>query len=267
MISNSRRDLTYKDIFKYYNHAQDSRPASWLMQRCNGEKRTLNSIIPNGFESYLRVPHPAWTELNLEEEEVFSDNAKINCSQWEKLYPVSWRTIAKLNSRKIYGHMLWHEIYIYPAVAAEANSIEEPKEGELPRCIVEKIFNDLIRFNGKDTEIYCGFWRGAACGYAKKATAQFKRRIDDQVYNLLKTKIFRLRDSFFSAHKHSLESNLVGTDGTIPNIFWPFTNEWCVVSDFNLTSTYIGGPKNLVSRIASAADIESYEVFAGDKII
>lgn len=59
-----------------------------------------------------------------------------------------------------------------------------------------------------------------------------------------------------------IEVNSIPTIGTwkAPEYWWPSNHEWCICSDYDLSFTFIGGPRELISRILKSKEIEAIEV-------
>ena len=45
-----------------------------------------------------------------------------------------------------------------------------------------------------------------------------------------------------------------------PNLWWPDDRTWCVASDIDLASTYVGGPRPLLDRLLNDARFEALAV-------
>lgn len=45
-----------------------------------------------------------------------------------------------------------------------------------------------------------------------------------------------------------------------PNLFWPDDRAWCVASELDCTSTYVGGSRALVDQIVGSGDIEALQI-------
>ena len=48
-----------------------------------------------------------------------------------------------------------------------------------------------------------------------------------------------------------------------PTLWWPATHSWCVASEIDFHSTYVGGPRGLVDRLVDDERIEALEVAIG----
>ena len=45
-----------------------------------------------------------------------------------------------------------------------------------------------------------------------------------------------------------------------PEYWWPSSREWCVCSDYDLSYTFVGGPREIISRVLNGNLIEAIEV-------
>jgi hypothetical protein len=59
-----------------------------------------------------------------------------------------------------------------------------------------------------------------------------------------------------------LEVNSIPTIGTwnAPEYWWPSNRNWCICSDYDLSFTFVGGTRELISRILGSKEIEAIEV-------
>lgn len=51
-----------------------------------------------------------------------------------------------------------------------------------------------------------------------------------------------------------------------PEYWWPINRQWCVCSDYDLSFTIVGGPRDLISRILDSATLEAIEVSSETRI-
>jgi hypothetical protein len=49
-------------------------------------------------------------------------------------------------------------------------------------------------------------------------------------------------------------------DGQTPNLWWPEDHSWCVASEIDLSSTYVGGPSGLIEQLVTDERLETVEV-------
>jgi hypothetical protein len=51
-----------------------------------------------------------------------------------------------------------------------------------------------------------------------------------------------------------------------PNLLWPDDASWCVATEIDLDSTYVGGPRALVDELVAEPRLEAFEVDPHDGI-
>lgn len=56
----------------------------------------------------------------------------------------------------------------------------------------------------------------------------------------------------------------IAGNGQMPNLWWPADHAWCVASEIDLSSTYIGGSRALVERLCADKCIEALEAHPED---
>ena len=144
--------------------------------------------------------------------------------------------------------------------------IDPPLEGELTQEMVESLFGLLADYGDENQEVLCGFWKGFGQYAIAQAEAEFDSYAGDQGYAIFNTTVSRVRDGWLAAIEYSLSNHSIGTSGLAPNAVWPTTHEWYLSVDFNLRSTYLGGPASLVEGVRKAANLETYEALPGDSI-
>ena len=70
-----------------YQSAPDAGAASWVVAGLRGFAESVLSVVPEGFEAYGRIFHPAW--------------------KGEQEAPVRWRDVAHENGGVEYSAMQW----------------------------------------------------------------------------------------------------------------------------------------------------------------
>ena len=53
--------------------------------------------------------------------------------------------------------------------------------------------------------------------------------------------------------------------GQSPNIWWPDDRAWCVATEIDLQSTYVGGPVACIRAILDNPNLEAYPVNPEDR--
>jgi hypothetical protein len=71
----------------------------------------------------------------------------------------------------------------------------------------------------------------------------------------------------FNAVLEELEAGLAKLNYQFtPEYWWPKDRTWCVCSDYDLSFTFVGGPKRLISALLKDAKLETLEVSAQTRI-
>jgi hypothetical protein len=54
--------------------------------------------------------------------------------------------------------------------------------------------------------------------------------------------------------------------GQSPNIWWPDDHSWCVATEIDLDSTYVGGTEGCINRIMTDPGLESFPAQLEDRV-
>lgn len=256
-----------EEFFRYYNLEPDTKRADWVVERRVGPRNTLHSVVPTGFASYARILHPAWSAESLDRgDEKAWNELRAGWREAEDLAPVRWDDTAAENSRHAHRLMQWSDICSPGVRKPGMAGTDPPLEGELTPEIVEKLFDVLATYSDEYQEVLCGFWEGYGRFYTSRAKARFKNYAGDQSYIIFNSTLAGVRDGWLAALEYSYRNHGIGTNGLAPNAVWPTTREWYLAVDYNLRSTYLGGPASLIDSVCAAANLEAYVALPGDKI-
>ena len=138
-------------------------------------------------------------------------------------------------------------------------------EGELTKEVVESLFELLANHSGPNQEVLCGFWEGFNCS-EYQAKAKFESYPGQQHYLLFRSTLSRVRDAWLAAFEYRLRHHMRGTCGLAPSALWPTTCDWYLAVPYNLQSSYLGGPVDLVNQVLSVTNFETYKAIPGDDI-
>ena len=254
-----------QEIFKYYHLESDAVRADWVVERCIGPSHTLHSIIPSGFESYARILHPAWStgSLDADDKKAWSE-LNAGWREAENFTPIRWDTTAAENDHVAHRLMRWPDICSPTPREPGKEGVDPPFDGELTQKMVKTLFEIFIGYSDENQEVLCGFWEGNSFLNSSRPLASFASY--HHVYYPLNTTLAGARDSWLAAIEYSSRNHGRGTNGLAPHVVWPTSQEWYLVVHYGLTSSYVGGPTNLIDSIRSAGDLETYEALRGDKL-
>jgi len=238
----------------------DLSPTDWVVQRLRpwrpGGAR-LESFLPDTFGSYARVLHPASSNR-------YGDNER------------TWTDLADPRG-----------VRVGPATSfIEASGLDPsepswneaaPMDGSLPKSKF-RILKDVLAQATSTPEVcwFCiwagyGFWRPSSRSTLTAVRGNVADRITrlrpkppagdafDNTRDIPQVRTFareyflfrgRLADQTFQ-FDHWYQS---------PNIWWPEDHAWCVATDVDGYSTYVGGGRDCVSKVLDTPRLEAVEV-------
>lgn len=204
--------------------------------------RTLATVLPRGFASYVWIGHPAWRQVDDERRAV----------------PVRWADIAAHRGVELGRTSRFSDI-AGPMVPGHMNSLSDtqgwtypPNEGVMvERRSIAMLFALLGERSIDATVCHCGFWTGYGMPRSVQ-NVQFQSGYD--AYWLHRT-------TFGSLARWWAERDETQWLGETPNMFWPDDESWFVAVPFNAVETYVGGDEGLLGAFTAARDLGILDAF------
>lgn len=157
-----------------------------------------------------------------------------------------------------------------------------PMEGELPPAQMEALVGVLSGFTSRPDRCWFCVWSGYGFWWTGanvllspsddprgERAAEYSRRAEelDRVMRATPRVEAEGRDYFLFrgplSVAHSLEFD--GWDQP-PNLWWPDDRAWCVGTDIDMSSTYVGGSRDCIQRVTTAPELNATEVKPGDDL-
>ena len=234
--------------------------AEWLT-RGAGEFGTFHSMVPDVFEAYGRVFHPA--ELDDRE--------------------VRWSEVAIANGRTMHGAAEWGQLTgSWDLEGQDCLWDREPEKGELPEHTALRLAEILRRHTRTQERCWFAVWEGWGethlmlmfrQGTPLEEQARIKEEREAEIrtweslvrgapvcvmpsraYHLLTGPLSELGRFYGAGHRHP------------PSIWWPEDRAWCVGGDVDLMSTYLGGAADTVEAVVSAPELEALAIPAAQDV-
>jgi hypothetical protein len=214
----------------------DLRPAQWLIDNATGFPHDVGSLLPTTFGTYARVFHPAYNGI-------------------EK---VSWAHIAHFNKKMVHPHMQFSRLLGYASrfAAGYRDSQQDlfdaaPKVGDLPAVTADAVARTLARHTAGDDRCWYAVWNGWG-----------QRDLQSKFHN---RPTFELPGRAYYLARGPLaavgQSAGVTPTGHVPcSLWWPDDHAWCVATDIDLDSTYIGGSGACIEELLTDPEIEVAQV-------
>lgn len=221
-----------------YESAPDTAPASWVADGLRGFAESVLSLVPAGFEAYGRIFHPAW--------------------RGEPDRRVLWRDVAQANGRVAHRAMQW------PAITGSLRYIHgahqpgiwdhEPEEGSLPEELAPVLACVLARHTAAPARCWFAVWEGYGCfAFGPEDAPAF-----DIPYRRLLL--------FTGPITAVLGSLCVPPSWQSPSLWWPEDRAWCVETEVDMMSTYIGGTRQCIEELVAHDDLEATIVDSADGV-
>ncbi|WEG13276.1 hypothetical protein PU629_02615 [Pullulanibacillus sp. KACC 23026] len=200
--------------------------AKWLMDKLYPfESYLAGSVIPEGFEAYARILHPA---------------TSLKDGQ-----PVTWAEIAQWSGRIYHPEMQFESI---GTPIKGKRLAEKPWDGQLPYSMpnsqLKALANLLAPFTQTPDSIWCLVWEGRV-GQLKKTGHPLVSKPNRRYY-------------LFNGCIHDLGSDEFEKSRCEPPEYWfPEDKAWCVATDMDIFWTYVGGSYECVDSILHSRQLES----------
>jgi len=226
--------------------------ADWIRPRLSPfEQSEASSLVPNGFEAYARILHPA---------QLPSDGRQL----------VRWRDVSRWSGVPLSDRVQWHDIALPRAIPSSEPPWygQGPSEGSPYVLDIGALIHDLARHTTETQQCFFCVW----VGYLGVARAIFTplgaapvtlpprdppRRVvamPHREYGLVEAPL-----SFAT----SLDTVSDGWHKTA-NLWWPKDRAWCVASGIDLRWTYVGGSSELIARILADERLEALSATPSD---
>jgi hypothetical protein len=228
-----------------FSPVKDVSSALWLLPYLHPSSASpsLGNLLPP-FDDYARIFHPA--------REYIAHNQSTHATF------LTWAEVANRN------HKVMHRQAQWPRIASNFHNLDErgfireqrsqhwlepPVSGSLP----VEVADILVTYLGGISFIepcFFALWEGFHCLPAQH-TVKFGSH--ERRFFLFSGRLGQLRQSWCATYFQSA------------NLCWPSDQSWCIMTEIDAMSTYIGGPQTLIDSILSSS-LEAVRVAASDKV-
>jgi hypothetical protein len=254
----------------------DVSPSAWLAANLGPFGSGVRSLLPQNFEAYARILHPAWIDR----------------------MPVRWSEVAAWSGKTFHSRVQFDAVS-RPSSAAESRPAppwnRPPDTGNMPSAILRHLCDMLDGRTSSPDQCWFCLWDGygwigdssAADARTRASTANSKgsaaelgtsnmqqavppvfteQIIEGPRVNLPNRRYFLLRGPLDAATELGWMLDNCQFVPQSPNLFWPDDRSWCVATEIDLDSSYLGGSETLVERLLADQDLEALRVMPGDPI-
>ncbi len=230
----------------------DLAPVGWVVDRIHDLGVDVGSVIPEGFDAYVRLFHPA-----------------VRYQAGEEV-SVRWAEIAAANGRAVHPGMQWPHISgVWEHSGENAPGLwdQEPEVGTLPRSYAARLGELLAGFTSTPDQVWFCVWAGwgalrfhpnGSSGLLTSGRPRRKRRSPRQKPPALTLQLPG-RDYYLL---YGPVGGVAESMGKPPfwqsaNLCWPQDRAWCVATEIDFSWTYVGGSEACIQTLIEAEELEA----------
>jgi hypothetical protein len=238
--------------------AADAREADWIVQGVRNDF-TVACVLPTVFDEYARVFHPAMRHGDLE---------------------VRWADVASANDRTMHPAAEWGSLTGSWQMQEQADLWNrEPRVGTLPERLAQRLAETLAPYTRDPERANFGVWEGWGepmfMFFFKEGTPEeVRQRTEEEAEEALGAEVAAWRGLLDAAPRfdiphrtmHLLEgplhavSEFYESRRDVPSLWWPADRAWCVGTDIDLMTTYVGGSSEAISALLADEQLEAFRV-------
>ena len=211
--------------------SEETSSARWIEERlATYPWATVGAIVPEGFEAYARILHPAYLKDGSNEK------------------PVTWASVAALRGKQTHPLVQFNRLTdLGDDPDRDPPGMNRPREGVPPEEVLQPLVGVLKELTPMTPECWFCLWAGFG---------QLETLIgfDDAPRVEIPGREYLLFSGALNAIDGFRARNNWGDDG--PNIWWPEDRAWCVATEIDLDSTYVGGSGELIESLGDEDALE-----------
>ncbi len=224
-------DVAFGDL----HLVDDVSSADWIVASVRNFEYDVGSLLPVTFDTYARVLHPA------------SRNTETGTT-----VDVAWSAVAAANGRIAHSAMEWVAItgdWRFEQQATQPGVWDAPPStGSLPPRTAASLAGMLASFTATPSECWFVVWEGYGDTPFQPGTVPLIA-MPQRKMALLRGPLHAVATAFAS----------IGWPES-PSLWWPDDRSWCVATDIDLMSTYVGGSARCIDALLGDGRLEAYPV-------
>lgn len=205
--------------------APDSAPAAWVVAGLRGFAQDVRSVVPEGFEAYCRVFHPAYRLVE------------------GTLVGVRWSEIASEIGTVVHAEMQWPGITAGERRPAATWDVP-PSTGDLPVELQAVVSRCLAAHTTTPDRCWFAVWEGfGGLPSAVRLAPAFE--------------IPARRMHLFEGHIGDSGTSFSPSFHQSANLWWPDDQAWCVATEIDFVTTYVGGTVGCITDLVNEPELEA----------
>jgi hypothetical protein len=263
----------------------DVAAAAWVVEGVGESRSGVRALLPAGFDAYVRILHPAWPTND--------------ASEGDDVERVTWAEVAAATGREVHSRVQFDAL-----VGAERGEWRpyEPDVGELPPALLSALCDLLGKHTTTPDRCWFCLWDGwgwiggsPSVGVivardtpgpmdAANRTIEVPPAFPPEILDAPRVSIPG-RDYILFAGPLGAAGELGWRSGELlsaaypdlgfdpdqfdpqsPSIFWPEDRAWCVATEIDLDSTYVGGSRQLIEALLGDPRFEAWPAELDDPV-
>ncbi|SOD94367.1 hypothetical protein [Blastococcus haudaquaticus] len=210
----------------------------WISSaRRRGERGTVAGLVPAVFDAYARVLHPAVRYAGDDDVEV------------------PWTEVAAHNGTVAGRLAVWDRVTSGPVDSQPPVWDDGPSEGHLPVGVAGRLADVLSRHTTTPGDCLFGRWDGFGYDLTDPdVPPRLLLRGERDVVLVRGAATDAVRNLAPEPYEQSA------------NLWWPADQAWCVVTDVDLRSSYVGGSSACIAALLTTAGLEALTVAPEDPV-
>jgi hypothetical protein len=235
----------------------DVSQADWVKERLDDLMAgKVSSIVPTGFEAYARILHPVETPV-----------------YGERL--VRWRDVANWGGQILTARSQWLTVAMpeVKPIAPPPWKSQGPNQGSLYVDDARALMEIARQFTRAPEQCWCCIWEGfgwwSRSSYSSAgplppppSPIPIEAREWPKVHTPHRD-YFLYEEELGNPFMEAIEL----LEGHSPNLWWPSDRAWCVGTEIDFDSTYVGGSRAFIDAILKSEELEAFEVHSSDATI
>ena len=233
--------------------SRDVSAAEWIIRRLHPPSASdVCSLLPAGFDSYARILHP------------------VPCLKDSAPTLRSWQDLARQAGLSLHPTIHFEALQ----AAAATQNCQPPDVGTLDPDTLDAVIEILAQATTRPDACWFGIWEGYGWMQGPPAIApliRVSRRPDRPSGKRNPSGYPRIN---VAGRELALYKGPITQAAAFcsppasqsPNLWWPADNAWCVASDIDLPSTYVGASEAPIGQILEDRRIEALPASPTDLI-
>jgi hypothetical protein len=211
----------------------DLRPAGWLTESISSFAENVGSLVPPTYGAYARVFHPAYYGGEL----------------------VSWAQIARANGKIVHPQMQFARLIGYRSRYSSQYTPSQPGVFDVPPAVgtlradaAASLARTLARHTTTADRCWFTVWDGWG-------DLDLDQAFHDRPTFQLPGRKYHLAHGPLSAVAQSV--GVRPTHNVSCNLWWPDDHAWCVATEIDLDSTYVGASEACIEELLANSELEA----------